>query len=140
GPSVSAPPTKRPAKAAPPTADPTQQLLSQLASHFAALLAPMLAAPAERYYDARTVPGEVGRRQFLAAAAEGAFPAFRVGNRLVARREDVHRWIEGRPVEPRPAPRARKGPKARSAETAADDAKVLARAGLVPRDRPKGDS
>jgi hypothetical protein len=50
------------------------------------------AADAARYYDAHTSP--LGRRAFLRLAREGAFPTFRAGKKLLARRSDVHVWIE----------------------------------------------
>lgn len=50
------------------------------------------AESAPRYYDARTAP--CGRRTFLHAAAAGKFPSFREGRKVLARRDDVHQWIE----------------------------------------------
>ncbi|UQA61829.1 hypothetical protein [Polyangium aurulentum] len=62
----------------------------------------------ERYYDARSSP--MGRRAFLRLAREQAFPTFKAGKRLVARRADVHAWIEAqegaRARAPRKAPEA----------------------------------
>lgn len=36
------------------------------------------------------------KRAFLDAAARGAFPSFKAGRRVFAKREDVHAWIESR--------------------------------------------
>jgi len=36
------------------------------------------------------------KRAFLDAAARGAFPSFKAGRRVLAKREDVHAWIESR--------------------------------------------
>lgn len=43
------------------------------------------------YYDARTSP--TGPTTFRRAAAAGAFPSFKVGRKLVARKADVDAWI-----------------------------------------------
>lgn len=50
------------------------------------------AVSGDRYYDATTAP--CGRRTFLRAAAAGWFPSFRRGRKVLARRSDVHHWIE----------------------------------------------
>jgi hypothetical protein len=54
------------------------------------------------YYDATTSP--TGPRAFRRAAQRGAFPTYRVGRKLVARREDVHAWIEAQPRRPKRRP------------------------------------
>jgi hypothetical protein len=69
--------------------------LATLAGYMASLCkqpAPTETADGGRYYDARTSP--LGRRAFLRLAREGAFPTFRAGKKLLARRSDVHAWIE----------------------------------------------
>ncbi|WP_437513052.1 hypothetical protein [Sorangium sp. So ce1099] len=43
------------------------------------------------YYDAKTSP--TGPTTFRRAAAAGAFPSFKVGRKLVARKADVDAWI-----------------------------------------------
>lgn len=43
------------------------------------------------YYDARTAP--TGPTTFRRAAAAGAFPSFKIGRKLMARRADVDAWI-----------------------------------------------
>ena len=62
-----------------------------------------------RYYDKDTAP--MGPTAFLRLASQGAFPTFKVGKKIHARREDVHAWIEAqegaRPRAPRPPPMAR---------------------------------
>jgi hypothetical protein len=44
------------------------------------------------YYDQHTSP--LGEHAYKSAIRAGAFPAFRVGKRLLARREVVDSWIE----------------------------------------------
>lgn len=98
-----------------------EALLDALAERVAERLATRLRPAAPEYYDQRTAP--VGRRAFLEAARQGAFPAFRVGKRVLARRVDFEQWLESRRREP-PA-------------LAADPDALLARAGLRAT-RPKG--
>jgi hypothetical protein len=98
-----------------PGSDPPSDVLGALATlarYCASLVRDAAAGHAandtsERYYDARTSP--MGRRAFLRLAREKAFPTFKAGKRLVARRVDVHAWIEAqkgaRPPGPRPRPR-----------------------------------
>jgi excisionase family DNA binding protein len=45
------------------------------------------------YYDAKTAP--MGRTTFLRLAREGAFPARKVGRKVLARKSDVDAWIQG---------------------------------------------
>jgi hypothetical protein len=53
-------------------------------------------ASGSEYYSANNSP--LGsRRAFLDAARRGAFPSFKAGRSVLAKREDVHRWIESRP-------------------------------------------
>jgi hypothetical protein len=47
------------------------------------------------FYDQYSCPA--GSNAFLRAAKAGAFPTYRPGKRLLARREDVDRWIEAHP-------------------------------------------
>lgn len=62
-----------------------------------------------RYYDKDSAP--MGPTAFLRLASQGAFPTHKAGKKLVARREDVHAWIEAqegaRPRAPRPPQHAR---------------------------------
>ena len=48
------------------------------------------------YYSQDNAPVEPNT--FLKAAKRGEFPSFRPGKKLVARVEDVHRWIERNPA------------------------------------------
>ncbi|UQA61783.1 hypothetical protein [Polyangium aurulentum] len=82
--------------------------LATLAAYFARIVRDAVPGNAandtsERYYDARTSP--MGRRAFLRLAREKAFPTFKAGKRLVARRADVHAWIEAQEGARAPAPR-----------------------------------
>ncbi|KYG01796.1 hypothetical protein BE21_55890 [Sorangium cellulosum] len=52
------------------------------------------------YYDAKTSP--TGPTTFRRAAAAGAFPSFRVGRKLMARRADVDAWIATQARTPKP--------------------------------------
>ncbi|WP_437595775.1 hypothetical protein WMF28_24675 [Sorangium sp. So ce590] len=56
------------------------------------------ASPA--YYDARSSP--TGPTTFRRAAAAGAFPSFRVGRKLMARKADVDAWIATQARTPKP--------------------------------------
>lgn len=67
------------------------------------------------YYDAKSSP--MGPTGFLRLARAGAFPAFRMGRKLVARKVDVHAWIESQKraeQQRRAAPQPRKGPRSDS--------------------------
>jgi hypothetical protein len=82
--------------------------LATLAAYFARIVRDAIPGNAandtsERYYDARTSP--MGRRAFLRLARQKAFPTFKAGKRLVARRADVHAWIEAQEGAHAPAPR-----------------------------------
>ncbi len=72
------------------------------------------------FYDADTAP--VKRRQFLEAARRGEFPSFKRGKKVLARREDVERWIES-------------GARERTASAPArpdeSDEQLLARSGIL---------
>jgi hypothetical protein len=57
----------------------------------------------DEWVDGRTSP--LGRRAFLELAREGAFPASRVGNKLVARRSDVDAYIVRQRIQPKPSRR-----------------------------------
>jgi len=48
----------------------------------------------EGYYDARSAP--MGPTTFLRLAREGAFPATKVGRKVLARKSDVEAWIRVR--------------------------------------------
>lgn len=63
------------------------------------------------YYDAKSSP--MGPTGFLRLAREGAFPTFRMGRKLVAKRADVHAFIESqeRRKASTPKPQPRKGPR-----------------------------
>lgn len=65
-----------------------------------------------RYYDKDTAP--MGETAFLRLASQGAFPTFKVGKKIHARREDVHAWIEAqegaKPRAPRPPQHLRAAP------------------------------
>jgi hypothetical protein len=52
------------------------------------------------YYNARTSP--TGPTTFRRAAAAGAFPSFRVGRKLMARKADVDAWIATQARTPKP--------------------------------------
>ncbi|MDC0679695.1 hypothetical protein [Sorangium atrum] len=52
------------------------------------------------YYDARSSP--TGPTTFRRAAAAGAFPSFRVGRKLMARKADVDAWIATQARTPKP--------------------------------------
>jgi len=92
-------------------------LLDALAERVAEHLAQRTSAgPA--YYTSEDNP--LGsRRAFLDAAGRGAFPSFKAGRRVLAKREDVHAWIESR---------GRKRGAQRDAD--ASDEALLARAGV----------
>lgn len=78
------------------------------------------AEPPPAYYSAEDNP--LGsRRAFLDAARRGAFPSFKAGRRVLARREDVHLWIESR---------QRKQPAASTPEEDVSDRELLERAGV----------
>ena len=49
------------------------------------------AAQTQEYYDQRSSP--LGRRRFLEAARRGTFPTTKRGKLVLARREEVDRWI-----------------------------------------------
>lgn len=126
----------RPSTLATASAELTPSLLvdafvEQLAAKVAERLGGVGGEYSGRYYDARSAPECLGRRAFLDAAARGEFPSFRLGNRVVARVEDVHRWIEARPVVTRPPQARARRRSAREAEDAADDL-LLRGAGLRP--------
>jgi hypothetical protein len=78
------------------------------------------ASDSEGYYDAKTSP--MGQTGFLRLAREGAFPTFRMGRKLVAKRQDVHAFIESQ--ERRKAdttkPQPRKAPRSDSAAAICD--------------------
>ncbi|WP_437838545.1 hypothetical protein [Sorangium sp. So ce1153] len=78
------------------------------------------ASPA--YYDAKTSP--MGPTTFRRAAAAGAFPSFKVGRKVVARKVDVDAWIATQARTPKP--KAQNG----------DDADAAFFASLQPR-RPR---
>ena len=129
---MSAPPKK--------TAAATGDLVDVLIERFAAALVARLQPTAELYYDARTVPPEIGAHLFLKAAQAKEFPSFVVGNRVVARRADVHAWVESRPFETKAKSKdgAKKGrKKATRADDDADDL-ALQKAGLVQGDKARG--
>lgn len=67
------------------------------------------------YYDQATSP--LGRRRHLEAARRGAFPSYKEGNRVLAKRADVDAYIRANPVTPK-APRER--PKASAPPTPLD--------------------
>lgn len=71
------------------------------------------------YYDARSSPS--GPKTFLRAAKSGAFPSYRVGRRVLARKADVDAWIQSR----KRTPRIRE-----QADPHAEDRAILAKAGL----------
>lgn len=128
---MSAPPKRRPADAPAVTA-----LVELVVAQVADAVAARLGAVGPVYYDVRSIPPELGARKFLAAAQAKKFPSFLVGNRVVARRVDVHRWMESEPFVSKAKAKAkpRKKAKARKARPAdALDAR-LGRAGLVPGD------
>jgi hypothetical protein len=50
------------------------------------------ATASSTYYDQNSAP--CGENQFKIAAKAGKFRTWRVGKRLLARRDDVDRWIE----------------------------------------------
>ncbi|MRG98550.1 hypothetical protein [Polyangium spumosum] len=64
------------------------------------------------YYDAKGSP--MGKTAFLRLARENAFPTYRAGKKLLAKRADVDAWIQSqkiaRPRTPRPPPGARAVP------------------------------
>jgi hypothetical protein len=67
-------------------------LLNDLADRVADRLAHR-AGPGPVYYSAKDNP--LGsRRAFLDAALRGCFPSYKAGRRVLAKREEVHRWIE----------------------------------------------
>jgi excisionase family DNA binding protein len=74
---------------------------------------------AGEYVDARSAA--TGRKTFLRAAKAGAFPSYRVGRRVLARKADVDAWIVSR----KRAPRIRE-----QADPHAEDRAILAKAGL----------
>lgn len=49
------------------------------------------------YYDAKSAP--MGPTSFLRLAREGAFPACKVGRKVLARRADVDAWLQARASE-----------------------------------------
>ncbi|WP_437648318.1 hypothetical protein [Sorangium sp. So ce362] len=71
------------------------------------------------YYDARTSP--TGPTTFRRAAAAGAFPSFRVGRKLMARKADVDEWIATQARAPKPK------------EQSGDDADAAFFASLQPK-------
>ena len=81
--------------------DPAAMLAALIDMIAVGVAAKLGAAPgqgeASRYYSADDNPLG-GRRAFLDAVKRDAFPAFRAGKRVLARREDVHRWIEAHPA------------------------------------------
>ncbi|WP_438019842.1 hypothetical protein WMF18_12575 [Sorangium sp. So ce315] len=76
-------------------------------------------ATGSEYYDAKTSP--TGPTTFRRAAAAGAFPSFKVGRKLVARKAEVDAWIATQARTPKP--------KAQSA----DDVDAAFFASLQPR-------
>jgi hypothetical protein len=71
------------------------------------------------YYDSKSSP--TGGKTFLRAAKSGAFPSYRIGRRVLARKVDVDAWIQSR----KRAPRIRE-----QADPHAEDRAILAKAGL----------
>lgn len=65
------------------------------------------------YYDAKSAP--MGPTSFLRLAREGAFPACKVGRRVLARKADVDAWLEARASEQS----ARRGARETSADPGA---------------------
>ena len=49
------------------------------------------------YYDAKSAP--MGPTSFLRLAREGAFPACKVGRKVLARRADVDGWLQARAAQ-----------------------------------------
>ena len=49
------------------------------------------------YYDTKTAP--MGPTSFLRLAKEGAFPACKVGRKVIARRADVDAWLKARAAQ-----------------------------------------
>lgn len=77
--------------------DPVEAALALLADYVAdRVLARLVERPrvAHDYYDQRSNP--LGKRRFLEAARRGAFPSTRCGRLVLARREDVDRWLASR--------------------------------------------
>ncbi|WP_437611168.1 hypothetical protein WMF20_05010 [Sorangium sp. So ce834] len=74
------------------------------------------------FYDAKTSP--TGQTTFRRAAAAGAFPSFKVGRKLMARKADVDAWIVTQARSPKPK------------EQSGDDADATFFASLQPR-RPR---
>lgn len=106
-----------------PTADPTA-LLAQLVELIAGAVASKVRGRAEvepRYYSAADCP--IGPRAFLDAVKRGCFPAFRAGKRILARREDVHVWIESQPARPPSTPTT-------DAAAEVTDEEILAQSGV----------
>ena len=82
------------------------------------------------YYNQHTSP--LGRRGHLDAAARGDFPAWKVGKLVLARTDDVHRFIE-RDVHryrPKRHNQSSREPPAKAAEVDSVAANSLAAAGL----------
>ncbi|WP_438032208.1 hypothetical protein [Sorangium sp. So ce204] len=52
------------------------------------------------YYDAKSCP--MAPTTFRRAAAAGAFPSFKIGRKLMARRADVDAWIATQARTPKP--------------------------------------
>jgi len=71
-------------------------LVEQLAEAVATRL---LDANGELYYDVRSIPREIGAKQFRDAAQRKEFPSFQIGNRIVARRADVQAWVASHAFE-----------------------------------------
>ncbi len=53
-------------------------------------------------YDQDHLPTGLTRRVYLDAARRGAFPATKVGRKVVAKRSDVDTWMQSKPVRSRP--------------------------------------
>ena len=84
-----------------PRHDAFDVLLNELVERFFERLAQRithstLTARGSEYYSASENP--LGsRRAFLDAAHRGDFPSYKAGRRVLAKRADVHHWIESRP-------------------------------------------
>lgn len=97
-----------------PSPDDVATAFATIARHFTALVLDAARNCAANdtgaaYYDAQTSP--TGASTFRRAAAKGAFPSFKVGRKLVARRADVHGWMESNA----------RTPKAKAESTAEDE-------------------
>lgn len=77
--------------------------------------------PKAEFYNQNTSP--LGKRRYLEAARRGAFPSFKNGKLVLARREDVDGWI---------ASRRHPSNQREKADLADDLDALLAGAGIVP--------